>query len=510
MSSDDSKLTRDDATDGRSALSATSPSAAGRGWSLDRSLVRGIAWTGAVKWLSQSLSWVSTIIVVRLLSPADYGLIGMATTYLALVTLVNELGLGAAIITHRDLSDDQIRQINTVCVLLGFGGFLVSAIMAVPLAVFFRAPDLRGVITVMSFAYVISGFQTAPSALLQRELRFRFLAVAEGLQSILQAVVTVLLALLGFGYWAIVLGGVLGTAFLTIVTVSKRQLWFARPRLRAIGPALTFSTQILMMRLSWLVWIRADYLIIGRVLGQASLGIYSVAATLAGLPVEKITGLVGRVSFPLFSAVQHERANLRRYLLLLTEGLALAAFPLAIGLALVTEEFVLTVLGARWVDAILPLRILALLTTLRAIYPVVPQVLTVTGQAGFIMWVGLVTAVVAPLAFYLGTWWGITGIVVTWCVLLPLNVAPVYWLLGKRLDLSMWEYVRSLSPALTASLAMAAAVWLVKMALPVQWALRDRFVIEVLVGGTVYGLFLFMLHRDRLRSLVAIARPSKG
>jgi len=307
-----------------------------------------------------------------------------------------------------------------------------------------------------------------------------------------------------------VLGGVLGTAFLTIVTVSKRQLWFARPRLRAIGPALTFSTQILMMRLSWLVWIRADYLIIGRVLGQASLGIYSVAATLAGLPVEKITGLVGRVSFPLFSAVQHERANLRRYLLLLTEGLALAAFPLAIGLALVTEEFVLTVLGAKWVDAILPLRILALLTTLRAIYPVVPQVLTVTGQAGFIMWVGLVTAVVAPLAFYLGTWWGITGIVVTWCVLLPLNVAPVYWLLGKRLDLSMWGYVRSLSPALTASLAMAAAVWLVKATLPVQWALRDRFVIEVLVGGTVYGLFLFMLHRDRLRSLVAIARPSKG
>src|SRR5437879_5681158 len=89
---------------------------------LDRSLVRGIAWTGAVKWFSQILSWFSTIVVVRLLVPADYGLIGMATTYLSLVALINELGLGAAIITQRDLSEDQIRQINSVCVLLGVTG----------------------------------------------------------------------------------------------------------------------------------------------------------------------------------------------------------------------------------------------------------------------------------------------------------------------------------------------------------------------------------------------------
>jgi hypothetical protein len=102
-------------------------------------------------------------------------------------------GLGAAIITQRDLSEDQIRQINSVCVLLGLTGFVVSVAVAVPLAVFFRAPDLRGVITVMSLAYVISGFQTAPAALLLRELRFKFLG-HRGLQSILQAVVTVLLA----------------------------------------------------------------------------------------------------------------------------------------------------------------------------------------------------------------------------------------------------------------------------------------------------------------------------
>jgi PST family polysaccharide transporter len=477
--------------------------------SLDRSLVRGIAWTGAVKWFSQILSWVSTIVVVRLLVPADYGLIGMATTYLSLVALINELGLGAAIITQRDLSEDQIRQINSVCVLLGLTGFVVSVAVAVPLSVFFRAPDLRGVITVMSLAYVISGFQTAPAALLQRELRFKFLAVTEGLQSILQALATVFLAIFGWGYWSIVLGGLLGTAFLTIVIVSERWLWFAVPRLRSIGHALTFSWQILITRVSWWVSVRADYLIAGRMLGQSALGVYSVASTMALLPAEKITGLVSRVSFPLFSAVQHDQPGLRRYLLVLTEGLALAAFPLAFGLALVTDEFVFVVLGAKWADAILPLRILAILTTLRAIYPVVPQALTVIGGARFIMWVGVSTAVVAPVAFYFGSWWGITGMAVTWCILQPSNVVPVYWLLKRRLDVGLGQYLRSLSPALTASLAMALVVWLLKAMLPAAWPMRDRFIVEVFGGGSAYALVALTVHRDRLQALIDLLRPPR-
>jgi teichuronic acid exporter len=472
-------------------------------------MVRGIAWTGAVKWCSQLLSWISTIVVVRLLVPEDYGLVGMATVYLGLVAFINELGLGAAIITHRELTEDQIRQINTVCVLLGLAGFLVSAAAAIPLAVFFRSPELRGVIAVMSLGYVISSLQTAPAALLQRELRFKFLALTEGLQSILQAIATVVLALLGFNYWALVLGGLIGTALSTVVIVSERWLWFSVPRISSIGPALAFSWQILVTRLCWWVSIRADHLIAGRMLGQAALGVYSVAATIAVMPVEKITGLVGRVSFPLFSAVQHDQTALRRYLLLLTESLALTSFPLAFGLALVTEEFVFVVLGAQWADAILPLRILAILTTLRAVYPLVAQALTVTGNARFLMWVGVASAVLAPIGFYLGSSGGTVGIATTWYVLYPLDLIPTYWLLRKRLGVTVRQYLRSLSPALTSSLAMALAVWYLKAVLPAEWPLRARFVVEVLGGGVAYSLFVLTVYRDRLRTLRELLQSAR-
>jgi len=476
---------------------------------LDRSFIRGIAWTGAVKWFSQGLSWISTLVVVRLLVPEDYGLVGMATVYLGLVALINEFGLGAAIITQRDLADDQIRQINTLCVLLGVAGFVISCAAAVPLAVFFRSPELRWVIVVMSFAFLISGFQTAPSALLQRELQFKFLAVTEGVQSVLQAAGTVALALVGFQYWALVIGGLLGTASATLIVLSRRWLWFGWPRMSSIRSALTFSWQILVTRISWWVTVRADYLIAGRMLGQSALGVYSVASTLAHLPAEKITGLVARVSFPLFSAVQHDRAALRRYLLSLTEGLALLVFPLAIGLALVTDEFVVVVLGAKWIDAITPLRILAFLTTLRAVYPVVPQALTVIGGARFIMHVGVATAVVAPLGFYVGSWWGSVGIAVAWCIMQPLNAAPVCWLMGRRMGVSAGQYLRALSPALTGSAAMALCVWLVKVAAPATLPLAARFVAEVGVGALTYGLTILALHRDRVRALVELVRSAR-
>src|SRR5947207_580767 len=101
---------------------------------LDRALVWGIAWTGGTKWLTQLLSWMSTLVVARLLTPADFGLVGLATVYLGLVGLLNEFGLGTAIIVQSDLSDEQIAQINTLSVILGLAGLAISCGLALPLA----------------------------------------------------------------------------------------------------------------------------------------------------------------------------------------------------------------------------------------------------------------------------------------------------------------------------------------------------------------------------------------
>lgn len=477
---------------------------------LDLPLIRGIAWTGSIKWLSQILSWVSTVVVVRLLAPEDYGLVGMATVYLGFVALINEFGLGAAIITQRDISEEQLAQINALCILLGLGGLLVSCLAAYPLSVFFRAPGLPWVIAVMSLTFLVSGFQTAPMALLQRELRFKFLALTEGLQATVQALATVAFAYLGFHYWALVLGGIIGASLSAGMILSHRWLHFSWPRRESLGSSLTFSWQILAIRLTWIVANKADHLIAGRMLGQTALGVYMVASTIAQMPMEKITGLVSRVSFPLFSAVQSDLPAIRRYLLSLTEGLALLTFPLAVGLVLVTDEFVAVVLSDKWIEAVQPLRLLAILTLLRAIFPLLPQILTVTGHASFTLRIGIATAVVAPLGVYLGAFWGIVGIVLALCIMHPVNAVPMYWKVMKTIKLTMPEYIRALWPAVSGSLAMGLFVLVLKEVIPSHWPLALRFALLVFGGATAYVLSIWFVHRERVREFMKIIRAEKG
>src|ERR1700730_5181204 len=272
---------------------------------LDKSLVHGIAWTGGVKWLTQLLAWASTLIVARLLSPADYGLVSMASAYLGLVTIASEFGIGTAVVTLRDLSRQQLAQLNTLAIVLGVAGFAASIAAAVPLARFFRSPQLPAVVIVLSFAFVITAFGSVPSSLLRRELRFKTLSIIDGARAIVLAVGMVLFAVVGLRYWTLVLGGVLSAGVSTILTLVVQRCNFRRPRWESLRHAVTISWHILVNRMSWYAYSNADFVVAGRMLGQDALGAYTVGWTLANTP-QQITSLVGTVTSALLAAVQTE------------------------------------------------------------------------------------------------------------------------------------------------------------------------------------------------------------
>jgi O-antigen/teichoic acid export membrane protein len=471
---------------------------------LDGIFVRSLAWTGSVKWLSQILSWASTLVVARFLTPEDYGLVGMASVYLALVALVNELGLSAAVVTKHELTENQIAQINSLCVFLGVAGFAISCMAAIPISSFFKTPQLFWVVVAMSFSFVVLAFQTVPYSLLQRDLQFKSLALMEGVQVLAQALSMVTLALLGFRYWTLVFGSLLGTALFTGMVLLTRSHSFAWPQPRSIKDALTFSWHILVTRLCWFVQSNSDRLVAGRILGKSALGAYAVGWTLASLPIEKVTGLVCRVTPAFFSAIQKDLAAIRRYLLMLTEGLALLTLPAGWGLALVAEEFVLLALGENWRAAIRPMQILAILNGIRAIDPLLSQILIVVGESQFVMRLSLVVAVTLPTSIYFGSRWGITGIAAAWVATYSLLAIPMYWRVFKRIELPASKYLGVFWPALSGTLVMTSSVLVVKFVIPPACPLWLCLGVEILLGGGAYVLAVVTLHRNRLRSLYQI------
>jgi O-antigen/teichoic acid export membrane protein len=477
---------------------------------LDRSLVRGVAWTAAGKWASQGLSWVSWLIVARLLTPEDYGLVGMAAIYLGLIALLSEFGLGTAVLAVRELSAEQLNELNGLAVLLGLASLLASCIVAIPLGRFFHAPQLPLVVVAMSTTFVIASFKTVPLALLQRDMRFKALALIDLSQALVLAISMVGFAIAGFRYWTLVCGGVLSALISAGAILRLRHAPFAWPRRKSLKPAISLSSNVLVSRLCWYVSANADFLVAGRILGKAALGFYNVGWTLASVPVDRVTTLVGQVTPAFFTAVQTDPAALRRYLLRITEGIALITFPLSLGLALVARDFVVAVLGPKWEGTVAPLQILAAYAAFRSITPLLAQVLHSIRDTRFPMWTMVAAALVMPTSFYFsGQRWGTVGLAMAWVLVDPLLAVLLYRRVFSKIELSPRAYLEALWPALSGTTLMAAAVLVVGVLSPSEWTPGLRLAAQIGGGVLTYGLACVVLHRERLeafRELVMAAR----
>jgi PST family polysaccharide transporter len=478
---------------------------------LDRSLARGVAWTGMVRWATQLATWASTVIVVRLLSPEDYGLVGLAALYLGIVTLLSEFGIGTTIVALRHLSPSQHAQINTVSMLFGVVSFAVSCGAAPVLAWFFDAPELTGVVIAMSTMFLVTGARVVPQALLQREMRFRDLAINDGLQAIVLAVGSVVFALLGFRYWTLVLSSVLGALLSTVGVLRLVRVRFERPDWRTLAPAMTFSQQTIVSRLAWYVYQNADFLVVGKLFGKELTGVYRVAWDLTSTPLEKITSMVGRVTPAVLSAAQHDAAALRRYLLRITEALAIVTFPATVGMGLVARDLVPLLLTEKWAAMVVPLQLLAVAAAIRSVTPILPQILTVIGENRRTMRLNVLGAVIMPIAFWVGSRWGTVGIAAMWLVVYPIAlVVPMARAVFRQLELGAADYWKALAPAITGVLVMAGAVWGGRALQSPEWSRAVHLSIDVGVGALAYLGSLVLLHRARVAAMVAGLRAARA
>lgn len=475
----------------------------------DRSLATGIAWTAVSKWSSQIISWASFVVVTRLLAPSDFGLVGMAMLYFGLLQVVTD-AFGTTVTTRRELTSDQLAQLNTVAMITGFLAFLLSCSLAVPLGLFFRSPRLPLIVVVMSSIFLSSGLRMVPYGMLYRDMRFKLLSILDATQTVAQALTTLALAWLGLGYWTLVIGNIVGATVLAVLQISWRPYRFAWPKFSALKDTLTFSRHIIVSSLSWYGYSNADFLVAGRVLGQAALGTYTLAWTLATIPLDKIVSIVSSVSYSYFAASQNDNAALRRYLRILTEGLSIITFPATLGLALVASDFVRLVLGTKWLEVIVPLEILAFYAAFRCIVTILPQILNVTGESHFAMRTMLAALILLPTAFYVGSHWGSAGIALGWVVSYPAVAIFLYRRTFQKIQMSWRDYLEAIRPALTGCMIMAAAVEILKYSLPTGFPLPVRFALEIIAGSSAYVLSLMVFHRDRFSVFWNFVRGSRN
>lgn len=472
---------------------------------MDRSLVRGVAWLGMMKWAGQMVAWGSTFVVARLLSPADYGVVGAASLYLGLLTIVSEFGIGSAVVVLRTLSTSQLKQINTISVAFGVLGFALSALLSHWVAVFFRSAAVAPVVLALSSTFLIGSFRTVPWALLQRDMRFRRIAVFEGLAMVVLAAMSIIMAMAGFRYWTLVIASIASAAITAGLALGLHWVGFAVPRWAEVRRTIVFSKDVIWQRIAWFTYSNSDFLVAGRVLGEQALGGYTMAWTLANAPIDKIGGVILQVTPSMLSAVQSDRAATARYVASVTEAVASVTFPLFVGLALVAPDFVSIVLGAKWLPIVVPLRLLSLYACFRVVLPILAQVLTVRGEERFAAQNMMLGAVVLPITFFVASRWGITGIAFGWICVHPLIAYRLCERALESIGMTFKQFfTKPLLPALSGCGAMTVVVLLVTYLTPAGIHAWERLLAEVIFGATAYFGAIILLHRDRVRALMSM------
>lgn len=473
---------------------------------MDHSLARSLAWRAAADWTSQVLTWASLLIVVRLLTPADFGLVGMAVVLVPYLKFLTEFGIPRTVVTLRDLTEEQLAQLNSVTALLSVFCFAVACALAKPIEMFFRTPGLALVVIVTCLAVLPQGLRAVSEGLLSKEMRFPLLSLYDAIRSIVAAIVTLAMAYLGYGYWALVWGNVIATAFRCVLILRVRPHRYAWPRLETIREPLRFGWHVLVSIVALNSYERLDNVTAGRVLGRSALGFYAMAWNLAYVPLEKVTSLVTTVLPTYFAAVQKDLVALRRYVRTLTEGMALATFPATVGLGLVAGELIPFALGKKWDGVIAPLQVLSVYVAVRSIIPVLSRVLTAVGNARFVMWNDLAALCFLPIAFYVGSHWGVTGIAWGWIIGYPFVAIPLCIKAFRTIEMTFGEYFQALRPALDGTVAMSIAVIALKWAVPHSVPLLVRLLLEIVVGAVAYLGTVLLLHRPRVMAFVRTAQ----
>lgn len=485
--------------------------------SLRAQALSGFRWTASVRLLSQVITWGITIVVIRLLTPADYGLLAMATVFVAFLAMFSELGLGAAVVQKASVDEQLLRRAFGVILTIHFSLATLLMLLAPLIGAFYDEPRVVPVIRILSLQFVLAGFAVIPNAQLQRKMEFRNRSLLDLTGAIVASLTTLVMAFSGAGVWSLVAGSLLSQVVKTVGInwLSPFRHWpdFS---MKGMGSLLRFGGHFTAIQVLWMFLSQVDMLICAKLLGKEVLGFYSVAMDIASLPSQRILGLVNQVAFPTFSRMQHDLQKVGASVLIGVRILSFFGFPVLWGMSSIAPELVEVVLGAKWIPATVPLQILTVIIPLRMLGNFVATAIQGVGRSDVVLRNIIWACAMFSIAFFVGAnWWGLLGLSMAWLVVAPLVFLQAMVRGLPVIGLRLGQLGAAIVPAGGAALVMYGAITATRSWLLTGQGSGVRLCFLIAVGAIAYSVTSIVLNRkgsqevlDMLRSIASSKRQN--
>ena len=428
--------------------------------SLKSRTILALSWSFVEAIGLQSVRFVIGIILARLLFPEQFGLIAMLYVFIAVANVFIESGFGAALIQKRNATQIDICSIFYFNIVIGLATAGVLCLVAPWIAAFYNQPILAPITRAMSLIIVINSFGLIQSTILAKQIDFKTQTKVSLLAGGLSGIIGIVLATEGFGVWSLVgqqvSSSLFQTAFLWLFNPWRPALLFSFNALREM---FGFGSRLLISGVLNQLFENIYYLVIGRIFSAADLGLFTRAKSLQELPSHTLSGMVGRVTFPVFSTIQDDPARLKRGLKKALTLLVLVNFPIMIGLAVIARPLVVVLLTEKWAECIPYLQLLCVLGLMFPLHVINLNVLQAIGRSDLFLRLEIIKKVLIVINIAVTWRWGITAMIYGMIVLTFISYYLNSYYNGVLIGYSFWEQLRDLFSYLITAVLMGIAVY---------------------------------------------------
>jgi teichuronic acid exporter len=471
----------------------------------NRDVKTGMVWSVFERGGVQFFNLVATIVLARLLSPSDFGVLGLSVLFTGMSGTVTSLSFGMAVVQRDDIRPDHLATILVIQGAINACTFLLLFAISPWVGAYFGNPLVGKVLAVSSFNFLIRIIGICPSAMLRRGRGFRLLSLSAMLDAFVDLVVAIPLGALGFGVWSLVYGGLAGSL------VSKIYLAFAsgwRPSVRmtrqAFHELFSFGMGVSIAEIINDVSKRSNSFIVGKWLGTAALGYFDKATSLISVPINDLGTRANGILFPVFARIRHEpgrfKAAVRRTVL----SLSLISYPIFASLIVLAPQIIYVMYGSKWETVARPFQILGFSGVPLLLLQLMISITFVTGKSRHEMGRRTVMSALLVSGSVIGSHWGLTGIATATVIVNMIGLILVVWQVS-RLGLlrPLADVVKPQRIPFIAALAMVVAehacqAWAQSMGLNAFVSLP----VSLAIGSAAYLTAVALMRDDVLTRLL--------
>ena len=464
---------------------------------LKKKTVVGMVWSTFQRFGKMGIAFIANLVMARLLTPDDYGAIGILMIFIALSMVFIDAGFGNALIQKTNPTKQDYSTIFYFNLLVSGSIFLLLFLTAPAIARFFKMDLLCNLLRVLSIVLLLNALSLIQDCRLRKEMNFKILSISTLASATLGAIAGIYSAHIGYGVWSLVIYNLVESATRTII------LWL----LCRWFPALCFSWTSLkqlfryggfLLANSFLFTLRRNGVAIfmGKLYPASDLGYYSQAKKLEEVPVTAIQTIIGQVTFPLFSSVKDNACQLRT---VQRKGNVLLAFlcvPLMSLLFVLAHDLIIGLYTEKWISSIPFFQVLCICGIFVSLQEVNANVITALGYSGLYFRWSVIKTVLLFVLLYAGSFIGITGMLIAWCIQNILAYIINAVVSGRYTSYSFWRQTKDLLPIYGISLCSGIVLWFVGQYIHLNtWI---NCILQTIIFSLLYSGAFYLLKRDYL------------